>query len=364
MNPHTRQLQALGQSLWLDSISRSLLQSGQLARCIAELSISGLTSNPTIFERAFAGGDYDDSIRALHADGVSGEALFFELALRDLAQAADLLRPAFDASGGIDGWVSLEVSPLLADNTAHTIAAAAALHRRMGRPNVLIKIPGTPEGLRAVEEVIFDGVPVNVTLLFTREQWQAAAEAWLHGLERRLETGLDLQVASVASMFVSRWDTAVRPLVPPTLQHRLGISMARCTYRAHRELLLSARWQRLARAGARPQRLLWASTGSKDPATPDTCYVKALAAPGTIVTLPEKTLQAWADHGLLAAPMPADGGDAAAVLAEFRRAGVDVEALGQRLQREGVEAFALSWHLMLTRIAEKCQSDVPATPGC
>ena len=354
MTPRTRRLHELGQSLWLDSISRDLLRSGRLARCIGELSITGLTSNPTIFEQAFAGGDYDDSIHSLHAAGVSGEALFFELALQDLTQAADLLRPAFDASGGLDGWVSLEVSPLLADNTAHTIAAAAALHRRLDRPNVLIKIPGTPEGLRAVQEVIVDGVPVNVTLLFTREHYLAAAEAWLRGLERRLEAGLDVQVASVASMFVSRWDQAVKPLVPPALQHRLGVAMAMRSYQAHHELLASPRWRRLAKAGARPQRLLWASTGSKDAATPDTFYVQALAAPGTIDTLPEKTLQAWADHGALGAPMLTDGGDAEAVRAAMRHASVDVDAVGHRLQRDGVEAFALSWHSMLARIAEKC----------
>jgi transaldolase len=353
MNPHTRQLQALGQSLWLDQISRDLLRSGRLQRYIGEFGLTGLTSNPTIFEQAFAGEAYDDRIRSGKAAGVEGEALFFELALEDLRQAADLFRPIFDASEGAHGWVSLEVSPLLANNTAHTIQAANRLFGQADRPNFFIKIPGTPEGLRAVEEVIFDGVPVNVTLLFSREHYLAAAEAYLRGIERRLAAGLDPRVDSVASLFVSRWDVAVKEEISPPFHNRLGIAMAMRTYRAHRELLASARWQDLAAAGARPQRLLWASTGSKDPAAPDTLYAQALAAPGTINTLPEKTLLALADHGKDAIPMPADGGYADAVLEEFRREGVDDEALAQRLQREGVEAFAASWHAMLSRMAEK-----------
>ena len=353
MNEHTRQLHDLGQRLWLDTISRSLLRNGTLRRYIDDLSITGLTSNPTIFEQAFSDGQYDDSIQALSAAGMAGEALFFELALVDVAQAADLFRPIFDATDGVDGWVSLEVSPLLADNTAHTIQAANRLFERAAKPNLFIKIPGTPEGVRAVEEVIFDGVPVNVTLLFSREHYLAAAEAYLRGIERRLAAGLDPRVASVASLFVSRWDVAVQAEISPPFHNRLGIAMAMRAYRAHRELLASERWQRLALAGARPQRLLWASTGTKDPAAPDTLYVQALAAPGTIDTLPEKTLLAFADHGRAAAALPADGGYADAVLQEFRREGVDDEALAQRLQREGVEAFALSWHAMLSRIAER-----------
>ena len=353
MNEHTRQLHDLGQRLWLDTISRSLLRNGTLRRYIDDLSITGLTSNPTIFEQAFSDGQYDDSIQALSAAGMAGEALFFELALVDVAQAADLFRPIFDASDGVDGWVSLEVSPLLADNTAHTIQAANRLFARAAKPNLFIKIPGTPEGVRAVEEVIFDGVPVNVTLLFSREHYLAAAEAYLRGIERRLAAGLDPRVASVASLFVSRWDVAVQAEISPPFHNRLGIAMAMRAYRAHRELLASERWQRLALAGARPQRLLWASTGTKDPVAPDTLYVQALAAPGTIDTLPEKTLLAFADHGRAAAALPADGGYADAVLQEFRREGVDDEALAQRLQREGVEAFALSWHAMLSRIAER-----------
>jgi transaldolase len=353
MNEHTSQLHGLGQRLWLDHISRSLLRSGTLQRYIDELSVTGLTSNPTIFEQAFSYGTYNDSIRSLSASGLAGEALFFELALEDVAQAAELFRPVFDATDGADGWVSLEVSPLLADNTAHTIRAANRLFERAAMANLFIKIPGTPEGVRAVEELIFDGVPVNVTLLFSREHYLAAAEAYMRGIERRLDAGLSPQVASVASLFVSRWDVAVKEEIALPFPNRLGIAMAMRTYRAHRELLTSERWQKLAVAGARPQRLLWASTGTKDPAAPDTLYVQALAAPDTIDTLPEKTLLAFADHGRAGPALPADGGYADAVVEEFRREGVDDDALAQRLQRQGVEAFATSWHAMLTRITEQ-----------
>lgn len=350
----TRALHELGQSLWLDHITRNLLQSGTLARYIDELSITGLTSNPTLFEHAIGSGDsYDAAIRALHAAGLADEDLFFELALQDLRQAAGLLRPAFDASAGADGWVSLEVSPLLAHDAAHTIQAAKRLHAKAGRANLFIKIPGTAEGLQAIEEVIFGGVPVNVTLLFSREHVLAAAEAYMRGIERRLARGLDPKVASVLSLFVSRWDVAVKQDVAPAFHNRLGIAIAMRTYKAHGELLASDRWQRLAAAGARVQRLLWASTGTKDPAAPDTLYVQALAAPGTINTLPEKTLLAFAEHGRLQGVLPADGGNAEAVIEEFHREGVDDEALAERLQREGVDAFATSWHALLARIRDK-----------
>jgi transaldolase len=354
MNNPCHQLHDLGQSLWLDHISRPLLQSGTLARYIAEMSITGLTSNPTIFEHALAGSAYDEGIRLLDAQGLAPEEMFFELAIEDLRQAADLFWPVFEASGGRDGWVSLEVSPLLADNTAHTIQAAAKLHQQADRPNVYIKIPGTFEGLRAVEEAIVDGVPVNVTLLFSPEQCLAAAHAYMRGLERRLGAGLDLKVSSVASLFVSRWDVAVQEVTPSQFHNRLGICMAMQAYQAQCELLASERWQRLAEAGAQPQRLLWASTGTKDAAAPDTLYVEALAAPGTINTLPEKTLLAFHDHGRVGTPLSADGGYSDAVLQEFRREGVMDAKLAGRLQREGVDAFALSWHAMLTLIKEKC----------
>jgi transaldolase len=350
----TSALHQLGQSLWLDNITRPLLRSGTLARYISDLSVTGLTSNPTIFEQAIGSGDsYDATIRVLVDAGLSGEDLFFELALEDLRQAADLFRPAFDASQGVDGWVSLEVSPLLAHNTAHTIQAANRLHRQADKPNLFIKIPGTAEGIEAIEQVIFDGVPVNVTLLFSREQVVAAAEAYLRGLEGRLAAGLDLNVASVLSLFVSRWDVAVKQEVASPFHNRLGIAIAMRTYKAHGDLLATDRWKRLAAAGARPQRLLWASTGTKDPAAPDTLYVQALAAPGTINTLPEKTLLAFADHGQVGRTLPADGGYAEAVIEEFHREGVNDEALAARLQREGVDAFATSWHALLTRIREK-----------
>lgn len=346
-------MHALGQRLWLDNISRTLLRSGTLQRYIDTLSITGLTSNPTIFEHAFRGEAYDDDIRALTAAGYTGESLYFELVLGELQRAAEMFRPIFAASDGADGWVSLEVSPMLADNTAHTIAAAAALHERAATANLFIKIPGTAEGVRAIEEVIFDGVPVNVTLLFSPEQYRAAAEAYLRGLERRLDAGLNLKVASVASLFVSRWDTAANGEVSAAYRNRLGIVMAMLAYKAHCALLRSDRWQRLAAAGAMPQRLLWASTGVKDVALPDTAYVQALVAPNTINTLPEQTLLAFADHGRIGACMPMEGGDADAVLEEFRREGIDDAALAHRLQREGIDSFAMSWHLMLSRIGAK-----------
>lgn len=344
----THGLHELGQRLWLDNITRTLLGSGTLARYQRELSVSGLTSNPTIFERAIGNGEgYDASIRALDETGSSSEDLFFELALEDLRQAADLFRPTFDASDGVDGWVSLEVSPLLADNGADTIEAANRLHAMADKPNLFLKIPGTHQGLEAIEQVIFDGVPVNVTLLISREQVLAAAEAYMRGIERRLEAGLDPDVASMLSLFVSRWDVAVEPAVAPPLHNRLGIAVATRTYAAHCALLASERWQALAKAGARPPRLLWASTGTKDDAAPDTLYVEALAASGTINTLPEQTLLAFADHGRVGRPLPPDGGDAEDVIEEFERAGIDVLALAERLQREGVAAFAASWDTLL-----------------
>jgi transaldolase len=353
-NTPTRQLHDLGQSLWVDNISRDMLASGTLARYIADWSVTGLTSNPTIFEHAIGHGErYDEDITRLMREGESTEATFFALALEDLKAAADLFRPVFDATNGTDGWVSLEVSPLLVDDAAQTIQAAAHLHRAANRPNLFIKIPGTAAGTEAIEESIFRGVPVNVTLLFSREHYLAAAEAYLRGIERRLAAGLDPNVRSVASLFVSRWDVGVKLEVAAPFHNRLGIAIAMRTYKAYRDLLASPRWQKLAEAGAQPQRLLWASTGTKDPAAPDTLYVAALAAPDTINTIPEKTLQAFADHGEVGTALPADGGYAEAVMEEFRREGVDCEALAARLQREGAEGFATSWHALLARIKEK-----------
>ena len=350
----TQQLHDLGQSLWLDNITRGLLTSGTLGRYISELSLTGLTSNPTIFDLAIRNTDfYDAAIRQKALAGKSGEALFFELALEDLTQAADLFRPAHAATGGVDGWVSLEVSPLLADDTAGTIQAAVQLHAQAQRPNLFIKIPGNRAGVPAIEEAIFAGVPVNVTLLFSCEQYIAAAEAYMRGIERRIAAGLDAQVASVASIFVSRWDVAIKDKVPDALRNRLGIAISMRTYKAYCDLLAAPRWQKLAGAGARPQRLLWASTGTKDPAAPDTLYLEALAAPDTINTIPEKTLLAFVDHGKVKGTLPLDGGDAEALLAEFARAGVDDAALADTLQREGAQSFAKSWNVLMDCIASK-----------
>jgi transaldolase len=351
---NTRQLHDLGQSLWLDNITRGLLTSGTLARYISDLSVTGLTSNPTIFEHAISNSDfYDDAIRKKAHAGKSGEELFFELALEDLSRAADHFRPVHDATGGVDGWVSLEVSPLLADDTDATIKAAVQLHARAQRPNLLIKIPGTRAGIPAIEEAIFSGVPVNVTLLFSREQYVAAAEAYMRGIERRIAAGLDPKVGSVASLFVSRWDVAVKDKVPDELRNRLGIAIAMRTYTAYRDLLASARWQKLAASGALPQRLLWASTGTKDPAAPDTLYLEALAAPDTINTIPEKTLLAFADHGKAQHVLPTEDDEAEALLVEFVREGIDHAAFAIELQREGALAFAKSWSDLMDCIASK-----------
>lgn len=353
----TRLLRELRQSLWLDNITRDLLDHGGLRRYAEDFCLTGLTSNPTIFAQAIGGSvAYDASIRAKAAAGKSGEALFVELALEDLRRAADLFRPAFDATEGVDGWVSMELSPLLVDDTAGSVAAAARIRRQADRPNLYVKIPGTPAGVPAIEESIYAGVPINVTLLFSREHYVAAAEAYLRGIERRIAAGRDPRVASVASLFVSRWDRAVSATVPADLRNRLGIAIAGRTYRAYRELLASARWRKLAAAGARPQRLLWASTGTKDPAAPQTLYLEALAAPDTIDTIPEKTLHAFAEHGVVHGAMAEDGGDAEAVLAQFGKAGIDVDALAARLQREGAQAFVQSWHELMQRIDAKSEA--------
>jgi transaldolase len=351
MNP-TKKLHDLGQSLWLDNITRDMLNSGTLKRYIDELSVTGLTSNPTIFDSAIRkSAMYDADIQA--SSGKPGEQLFFELALADLTRAADLFQPVFNRTDAVDGWVSLEVSPLLAHDTNSTLAAARDLHRRGGKPNIFIKIPGTPEGVPAIEAAIFAGVPVNVTLLFSREQYIAAAEAYLRGVERRIEAGLNPAVASVASLFVSRWDVAVSGKVPAELANRLGIAIAQRTYKAYRELLDSPRFQRVANAGARAQRMLWASTGTKDPKASDILYVKALAAPFTIDTMPEGTLKAFADHGEVGNVMAAGGGDCETVLASFAKAGIDIDALAKRLQDEGAASFVKSWNDLMACIESK-----------
>jgi transaldolase len=350
----TALLRDAGQSLWLDNITRELLDNGTLRRYVDEFSITGLTSNPTIFDEAIGKtGAYDSGIRDKSRAGHSDEALFFELAFEDLRRAADLFRPAFDATAGVDGWASIELSPLLATDTAASIDAAKRIHAQAQRPNIFVKIPGTPAGIPAIEQSIFDGVPINVTLLFSCDQYAAAAEAYRRGIERRIAAGRGARVASVASLFVSRWDRKVAGAVPAALQNRLGIAIGGTVYRAYRQSLAAPAWQALAAQGARPQRLLWASTGTKDPNAPDTLYVEALAAPDTINTMPEKTLRAFADHGSVRAPMAADGGDADATLPQFAKAGVDVSTVARQLQDEGAQAFVDSWTELLQRIADK-----------
>jgi transaldolase len=350
----TKALQDLGQSLWLDNITREMLDNGTLRRYIDELSVTGLTSNPTIFDEAIGNTlAYDRGIRQKAQAGLAGEELFVELALEDLRRAADLFRPVFDRTQGIDGWVSMEVSPLLANDTKTTLDAALRIHKQADRPNLYIKIPGTPAGVPAIEAAIFAGVPVNVTLLFSREQYLRVAEAYLRGIERRIAAGLDPHVNSVASLFVSRWDKAVGDKVPPDLRNRLGIAVAARTYHAHNELLASKRWRDLEASGARKQRMLWASTGTKDPKAPVGLYVEALAAPDTIDTMPEKTLLAFAAGASVKSVMTKDGGDAEAVLKRFADAGIDIDALAARLQSEGAESFVKSWAELMTRIAEK-----------
>jgi transaldolase len=350
----TESLHRLGQSLWLDNITRGLLKTGTLRRYIEELSLTGLTSNPTIFDHAIKNSsDYDDAIKGKLAQGKSGEQLFFELALEDITQAADLFRPVHDRTCGVDGWVSLEVSPLLAHDTKSTIAVAKDLHARAARPNVLIKIPGTPEGVPAIEKTIFAGVPVNVTLLFDDQQYVAAADAFMRGIERRIDAGLKPDIGSVASIFISRWDVAVMGKVPAELNDRLGIAIAKRAYKAYLGLLGSQRWMRAYNAGARPQRLLWASTGTKDPKASDVLYVKALAAPFTVNTIPEATVKALADHGVVGDTMPADGGDSDQELARFAAAGIDIRALAAKLQDEGAKSFDSSWSDLMNVIKSK-----------
>jgi transaldolase len=350
----TAKLHELGQSLWLDNITRTMLDDGTLAGYIEELSVTGLTSNPTIFDKAISGGDtYDEQIAELAPRGLSTEEIFFELAIADLRRATDLFAGVHERTDHVDGWCSLEVSPKLADDTAATIEQAAKLHAEAARENLYIKIPGTPAGLGAIEESIFAGIPINVTLLFDREQYLAAADAYLRGIERRIEAGFDPDVASVASIFMSRWDVAVADEVPAELHNRLGIAVGGRAYVAYRELLDSDRMQRLMNEGARPQRLLWASTGTKDPNASDTLYIEAFASPFTVNTMPEPTLLAFADHGQVGDLMPADGGGSEALLKEFEAAGIDVDALAARLQAEGKESFNKSWEELLKSISSQ-----------
>jgi transaldolase len=346
-------LRELGQSLWLDSISRPMLDDGRLQRYVTELGVTGLTSNPTIFDEAIGTGAYDQDIARKAREGKSGEALFTELALDDLRRAAELFRPAFEATRGVDGWVSMELSPLLAADTAGSVRAAAEIHRMAALPNLFVKIPGTPAGVDAIEQSIFEGIPVNVTLLFSPEQYLASANAYLRGIERRLAAGRSPVVASVASLFVSRWDKAVADRVPAMMRNRLGIAIAQRTYVAYLGLYSSARWKELAAAGARPQRLLWASTGTKDPSVPESLYAEAFAAPDTIDTLPEKTLLALSKMDAVPPRMDPAGGHSARVIDEFETENVDVDALAAKLQEEGAAAFVKSWHHLMQTIGVK-----------
>jgi len=352
----TEVLHQRGQSLWLDNITRGLLDDGTIQKFIDSYSVTGLTSNPSIFDKAIGSGGYDDAIRTEADKGLSGEKLFFALATGDLQRAADLFRPVHDHTDGVDGWVSLEVSPLLAYDTAQTVAAAKSLHQSADRPNLFIKIPGTAEGLPAITEAIAAGVPVNVTLLFSAEQYRAAADAYLQGVERRIDQGLDPAVGSVASVFVSRWDVAVAKEVPAELVDQLGLTIGLDVYRAYRQLVNSDRFQRLENQGARTQRLLWASTKTKDPKASDTLYVHGLAAPLTINTMPDDTLEAFYDHGEVGEPLPEDGGDVDARLARFTQAGVDLDALAARLQRDGAASFVNDWNDLLARIGTQASS--------
>jgi transaldolase len=346
----TETLHKQGQSLWLDNITRTMLDSGQIMKFIDQYSVTGLTSNPSIFDKAIASGAYDEAIKEKAAEGLSGEELFFELAIEDLRRAADLFLPVHERTDGVDGWVSLEVSPLLAYDTDKTIEMAKYLHQKAARSNLFIKIPGTPEGLPAIEECIFAGVPINVTLLFSAEHYQAAADAFARGVQRRIDAELNPVVASVASLFVSRWDVAVADTVPADLKGKLGLAVGLVAYRSYRQTMASERWQKLRNDGARSQRLLWASTGTKDPDAPDTLYVHGLAAPFTINTMPDSTLEAFFDHGEAGDPMPADGGEGDELLSRFADAGIDTQALAAQLQSDGAKSFVDAWNHLMERV--------------
>src|SRR5450755_372411 len=346
----TETLHQQGQSLWLDNITRAMLDGGQIQRFIDQYSVTGLTSNPSIFDKAIASGTYDEAIKEKAAEGLSGEDLFFELAIEDLRRAADLFLPVHERTDGVDGWVSLEVSPLLAYDTAKTIEMAKYLHQKAARSNLFIKIPGTPEGLPAIEECVASGVPINVTLLFSAEHYQAAADAFARGVQRRIDAELNPVVGSVASLFVSRWDVAVADKVPADLKGKLGLAVGLIAYRSYRQTMDSERWQQLRNVGARSQRLLWASTGTKDPDAPDTLYIHGLAAPFTINTMPDATLEAFFDHGEAGDPMPADGGEGDELLSRFAEAGIDTQALAAQLQSDGAKSFVDAWSHLMERV--------------
>lgn len=354
MNQNTKNLQDQGVSLWMDNISRQMIDDKELERYIKEFSITGLTSNPSIFDKAIAQTTYYDSaIAKLNKPELNDEALFFELAIQDIQQAADLFLPVFHKTNGLDGFVSIEVSPLLAYDTESTLKSAREIHRKVNRPNVFIKIPGTPEGVPAIEAAIAEGIPINVTLLFSAEQYEASAMAYLRGIETRIKKGLNADVRSVASLFVSRWDKAVEDKAPENLKNKLGIAVAQKTYVAYLKFLKSPRVQRIMNFGTSPQRLLWASTGTKDPNASDVLYIKNLIAPYTINTIPDKTLMAFADHGEIGASLPCNPEAADHIIKQFADISVDYTQLAEQLQKEGAEAFNKSWNNLINSIATK-----------
>jgi transaldolase len=354
MNQNTKKLNQQGLSIWLDNITRKMLDNGVLQKYITELSVTGLTSNPSIFEAAIAKtSDYDAAITNISKPGITDEEVFFDLAIEDIQRAADLFLSVFEKTNGLDGFVSIEVSPLLAYDTENTLKAAKDIHQKVNRPNAFIKIPGTPEGLPAIEKAIAEGIPVNVTLLFSAEQYEAAALAWLKGVETRIGLGLNPDVRSVASVFVSRWDKAVAEKAPLALRNKLGIAVMQKTYHAYQQFLNSERVQRVMNFGAFPQRLLWASTGTKDPDASDVLYVTNLVAPYTVNTIPENTLLAFADHGETGEPMPDNTKSADQILKQFEDISVNYLQLAEQLQKEGAEAFNKSWENLIDSISTK-----------
>lgn len=354
MNQHTFNLHRQGVSLWLDNITRKMLDNGVLQQYITEFSVTGLTSNPSIFEAAIAKtGDYDEAIRKGSNDGLSDEEVFFNLAIEDIQRAADLFLPAYKATNGLDGYVSIEVSPLLAFDAENTIKAAKAIHDKVNRPNVFIKIPGTRQGLRAIERSIAEGIPINVTLLFSAEQYEAAANAYLKGVESRIEKGLNPDIRSVASVFISRWDKAVADKTPDGLKNKLGLAVSHKIYYSYLIFLGSQRIHKAMNSGVMPQRLLWASTGTKDPNASDILYVKNLVVPYTVNTIPENTLHAFADHGDSSQLMPGNIIEAEEIISQFKDLSVDYFQLAEQLQSEGAEAFRKSWYNLLESIALK-----------
>jgi transaldolase len=350
----TSKLQELGQSLWLDNISRNMIDTGLLQTYISDFSITGLTSNPSIFTKAVAGGsDYDAQIASERATGATPEEIVLRLMVQDLRRAADLFAPIHKATSGKDGWVSIEVSPYLINDAKGSLEWAQRLHAQMDRANAFVKIPGTQQGAVAIEEAIFQGIAINVTLLFSRDQYVAVAEAYMRGIERRIDGGLDPKVRSVASVFVSRWDAAAAKQGRADLRNRLGLAVAADVWDAYQSILASERWQTLAKAGAMPQTLLWASTGVKDPEADDTLYITALAAPETINTMPDATLRAFADHGAVGKGGTLDREAGAKLRRVATEGGLDLDALAGKLQVDGGDAFVTAWDELLKRVEGK-----------